>query len=126
MDTACVEVIITAEHSSILSAGEEPDGGGHRYYLRTKGSSYRLGLLLCRCKNKGEKKTLGSWPAEPRSLLTQPLMDVGIKAKDRKAALPETVFLKKKPTKKNPQKTSAPKAAFTIPTTTQQEKKYMK
>lgn len=99
--------------------------GGYRYYLHTKGSSYRLGLLLCRCKNKGQKKTLGSWPAEPRSLLTQPLMDVGIKAKDRKAALPGTVcvwfFFKK-----NTKKPSAPKAAFTIPTTTQQERKYMK
>lgn len=48
------------------------------------------GCCLCRCKNKGQKKNPRSCPAEPRSLLTQPLTDVGVKAKDRKATMPVT------------------------------------
>lgn len=49
-----------------------------------------MGSGGCLCVSKQVSKTPPSRPVEPSSLFSQPLMDGGVKAKDRKAAMPRT------------------------------------
>lgn len=88
-DTGCAEVILAAVHFSPLSAGMEADGRTQVLPTHKELFVQPVVAVYVDVKTKARKKTR-SCPAEPRSLLTQPFTDVGVKAKDRKTTMPVT------------------------------------